>query len=168
MALPSHPPRLDYNKQPRTDNKVWSSSLGLGVGLTTLHHKNKLVTENLILLLQFLIALKKLWRIFVMIISDTYYTCVSSCISVLSLVKQWYQLFLSPLFIVYFPGYTLPFHVYLELCQKRHKVIILFAQWEPSWSTVLIQQNSFVFCVLQETMYILFQFLEIFYEYLGH
>jgi hypothetical protein len=35
-----------FNKQPRTDNKGWSSSLGLGVGLTTLHHKNKLVTKK--------------------------------------------------------------------------------------------------------------------------
>jgi hypothetical protein len=33
------------NKQPRTNNKGWSSSLG--VGLTTLHHKNNLVTKNL-------------------------------------------------------------------------------------------------------------------------
>jgi hypothetical protein len=33
------------NKQSRTENKGWSSSLG--VGLTTLHHKNKLVTKNL-------------------------------------------------------------------------------------------------------------------------
>jgi hypothetical protein len=35
------------NKKPRTDNKGRSSSLGLGVGLTTLHRKNKLVSKNL-------------------------------------------------------------------------------------------------------------------------
>jgi hypothetical protein len=35
------------NKQPRTYNKGWSSSLGLGVGLIALHHENKLVTKNL-------------------------------------------------------------------------------------------------------------------------
>jgi hypothetical protein len=35
------------NKQPLTDNKGWSPAWGLGVGLTTLHHKNKLVTKNL-------------------------------------------------------------------------------------------------------------------------
>jgi hypothetical protein len=35
------------NKQPQTDNKGWSSSLGVGRGAATLHHKNKLVTINL-------------------------------------------------------------------------------------------------------------------------
>jgi hypothetical protein len=35
------------NKQPRTDNKGGPPVWGLGVGLTTLHHKNKLVTKNL-------------------------------------------------------------------------------------------------------------------------
>jgi hypothetical protein len=34
------------NKQLRTNGKGWSSSLGLGVGLTTLHRKNKFVTKN--------------------------------------------------------------------------------------------------------------------------
>jgi hypothetical protein len=35
------------NKQPWTDNKGWSPAWGLGVELTTLHRKNKLVTKNL-------------------------------------------------------------------------------------------------------------------------
>jgi hypothetical protein len=34
------------NKQPRTDDKGWSSSLGVGRGLTTPHRKNKLVTKS--------------------------------------------------------------------------------------------------------------------------
>jgi hypothetical protein len=35
------------NKQSWTDNKEWSSSLGVGRRATNLHHKNKLVTKNL-------------------------------------------------------------------------------------------------------------------------
>jgi hypothetical protein len=34
-----------FNKQSRTADKGWSSSLGLGVGITTPRHKNKLVTK---------------------------------------------------------------------------------------------------------------------------
>jgi hypothetical protein len=34
------------NKQSWTADKGWSSSLGLGVGLTTPHRKNKLVTKD--------------------------------------------------------------------------------------------------------------------------
>jgi hypothetical protein len=38
------------NKQPRKANKGWSSSWGLGVGMTTSHHKKSIlrnVTQNL-------------------------------------------------------------------------------------------------------------------------
>jgi hypothetical protein len=34
------------NKQPWAADKGWSTSLGVGVGLTTLHRKNKFVTKN--------------------------------------------------------------------------------------------------------------------------
>jgi hypothetical protein len=34
------------NKQSRTDDKGWSSSLGLGVGPTTPHRKNVLLLRN--------------------------------------------------------------------------------------------------------------------------
>jgi hypothetical protein len=41
-------PRFAYGGQPRTDNKGWSYSLGLGVGLTAPHLKKyKLVTKCL-------------------------------------------------------------------------------------------------------------------------
>jgi hypothetical protein len=35
------------NKQPRTNDKGWSSSLGVGRGATTPHHKKQIVTKRI-------------------------------------------------------------------------------------------------------------------------
>jgi hypothetical protein len=44
LRMEERPPAMEaavnmLNKQPRTNDKGWSSSLGVGRGLTTLHHK---------------------------------------------------------------------------------------------------------------------------------